>query len=428
MTSASTGDADLSTKGPDALAFTTIDRNYLHMQSPSQPMQWTLVLELDPQNRVDLDVLRRRVEQRAQHYELFRTVVTGSAVRKQRAKLVERIDVSLHVVEHVVDGNADLWTQIAHGMAVTLDDRRPPWRVDLLTDQRDGRQHLVIMAHHCLADGVAAAGFAALVVDTDGEAAVGQFERFLTSPRFEPPTTGIAQGLKSTRSFYRSWRQSQGGSRWPSLTPGSGREAYGLAIPTAQIRRASARVCASTGEYLMAAMAAATARIASTGDPTSVVRAMVPISLDPNVRHTGNAAALALVNIPVAVTSLDAQLDSVRAQFGAIAEQRPELALPWLSQGESVVPWFGQRLLARGGMRLIRPDVCLGVSPAFARLRSVCESEVRKVYPFTPLAGYALAASALVLGPEVSIGIVADSEARLGYAQALGMELEMLLN
>lgn len=427
MTSAPTGDADLSVVGPEALTFTTIDRNYLHMQSPGQPMQWTLVFELDPLRRIDLEVLRRRVGQRAQQYELFRTVVTGGSVRKQRAIRVERIEVSHHVVEHVVDGTAGLWTLIAQGMAAALDARRPPWRVNLITDQHDGRQHLVIMAHHCLADGVAAAGFAALVVDTDDEAAVGQFERFLTSPRFVPPATGVAQGLKSTHSFYRSWREGQG-SRWPSLTPGSGREAYGLSIPTAQIRRASARAGASTGEYLMAAMAAGTARIASAGDSSSVVRAMVPISLDPNVRHTGNAAALALVNIPVAAPSLNAQLDSVRAQFGAIAEQRPELALPWLSQGESVVPWFGQRLLARGGMRLIQPDVCLGVSPAFTRLRSVCESEVRKVYPFTPLAGYSLAASALVLGLEVSIGIVADSESRPGYAQALGMELEMLLN
>ena len=105
--------------------------------------------------------------------------------------------------------------------------------------------------------------------------------------------------------------------------------------------------------------------------------------------------------------------------MGAVAKYQPELALPAIAGRSRLLPWPAQRLASIGAMRLLHPDIILGVNPGFSSARSVFGNRISRVYPFSPLNYASIAISALRLGSLTSFGIVSDPVALPGYLPRL---------
>ncbi|MFD2394837.1 hypothetical protein ACFSSF_15100 [Dietzia aerolata] len=70
------------------------DHTYLHLDTPSRPMHWAMLLEVDPEpaGPLDLEAVRHRVAERASRYDLFRTGIEGG--RWTRPRMIQLAEIS----------------------------------------------------------------------------------------------------------------------------------------------------------------------------------------------------------------------------------------------------------------------------------------------------------------------------------------------
>lgn len=102
----------------------------------------------------------------------------------------------------------------------------------MLIDQQEPlRQRLAVLGHHSMADGVAAAGYAALFIDGD-DAHLRQLDRYLTPDRYGAPQVTPREFHTGAKTFTKTWPNAARAQRIPRLTTGARRAAWTVEIPT----------------------------------------------------------------------------------------------------------------------------------------------------------------------------------------------------
>ncbi|MGC2654991.1 MAG: wax ester/triacylglycerol synthase domain-containing protein [Mycobacterium sp.] len=400
-----------------------VDLDLLRIETPMRPMHWCFLIKLRPSatQRIEFGALRDRVIERAEHRGVFRMGVRRNRFSPPTVYPDSSGAQTVRVAHITVAGEAELRYQVGR-MLTSFADAERLWDITLADDVSSQGQYLIVRLHHCLGDGPAASGFAYLVMD-GGDNELAQFDRYLVSPRFEMFDVGTAALVRSWRHLFRSWWHGVRRTR-PPLGPTSPTRVINYAaLSAAAVNQAARSHGATQMEFLLATMSMEMRRLLRTemGCP-AVVRTLVPVTLDLSLRHTGNATAFAIVNLPLTLDSLHAALANIRQQLRDNAAERPDYALPTLTQN-SRGPWLYKRLAAIAIMRAVGSDLDVGLNPLHVTMESVFGVPVDNVFPFSPLVYTPISLAALILGDKLTIGINADACAVGNIGEVVAREL-----
>ncbi|MFB9261393.1 wax ester/triacylglycerol synthase family O-acyltransferase [Dietzia aerolata] len=406
------------------------DHTYLHLDTPSRPMHWAMLLEVDPEpaGPLDLEAVRHRVAERASRYDLFRTGIEGGRWTRPRMIQLAEISPERQVSAAEFTGESGLRGTVGTLMAEHLRRGLPFWHITLLSpadptdpnpdpghnqDPAPARQYLLLRVHHSLSDGIAGAAFSALLADGDDEE-LAEFDRFATSPRFSISGIDPADLKTAKTAFEEAWAAGQPGRHWPTLTGQGRREVAWHSVSTRDLRRAAKRASATPHEFVLAAVGAAASTVPPTGETSENIRVTLPVTLDKEFRHTGNAVAVSLLNLSGAQGSVAGQLPRIREQLARIEDDSMALNLAAADDAPRA-PWPIFRLLSGASMKKMSPDIHVGINPGFTRVRTVLGAPMLGLTALSPLVGYSFSVTVLILGTRTSFGIVYDSEALPGY-------------
>ncbi|WP_206045669.1 wax ester/triacylglycerol synthase domain-containing protein [Nocardia mangyaensis] len=398
------------------MKLTPSDHTYLHLDTASSPMHWSMLLELSADGtHLKMGDVRERVRERSGLFELFRLGIEHGRWRRPREVVAETVDVDSHLAAAEYTDAAELSTQVTALLETPLPRPQPMWHITLFTPAGDGSQYFLLRVHHAVSDGIAGAAFAALLADGTAEE-LAEFERFATSPRFRTPDIEPGVLKEAKAAFAEQHAAGKTGRSWPKLTT-SGRREYALySASTRDLRRAAKAHDASVHEFLLAAVGRAISLAPPGAVPAEVVRVTLPVTNDPDFRHTGNAVIVTPFNLAGNVPDLDRQIQRCKSELAGIEKRRPELtsAAPATEPG---LPWALRRVIGSAAMKHMSPDIHIGINPGFSRLRSVLGKPITELSALSPLAGYSFSVTSLILGKRTSFGIVMDPAALPpGYA------------
>ncbi|MFT4043887.1 MAG: wax ester/triacylglycerol synthase family O-acyltransferase, partial [Gordonia sp. (in: high G+C Gram-positive bacteria)] len=393
------------------------DHTYLHMDTARRPMHWAMVLEIaEDARRLDIDEVRERVRERAARYDIFRMGIANGRWRAPRVVVTETVDADRQVSADEYSDRTDLHVRIAKELETPLRRADPFWHITLYTPRNTGRQVVVLRVHHSISDGIAGAAFAALLADGSAED-LAEFDRFAASPRFHIADVDPAELATAKEAFKGQWEAAKDVRGWPALSRSGRREVAFYSISTRDVRRIARSHQASVHELLVAAIGSAvsTTPPAQRSAGAKLARVTLPVTLDAQFRHTGNAVSVSLLNLALDQPDLAAQIQRSQAELGLIEKQRPELALAATDTAPRL-PWPLQRAVVNASMAHMSPDVHIGINPGFTRIRSILGAQIEYLTPLSPLAGYSFSVTALVLGTRTTFGVVADATTLAGYA------------
>ncbi|ANY21959.1 MULTISPECIES: wax ester/triacylglycerol synthase domain-containing protein [Gordonia] len=397
------------------------DHTYLHMDKAGAPMHWSMILQLEGGGDVlGLDAVRERVRERSGLFEIFRLGIRNGRWRKPEVVLADDSwDAGEHVTELGFTDRAHLQRRVAKLLESPLPRPRPFWDITLFTPSAGAEgvgQWVLLRVHHSVSDGIAGAAFAALLADGEPED-LAEFERFATSPRFR--ISGIdPEELAEAKAAYGDQHAAGGGKKraWPALTKSGEREYALVDASTRDLRKAAKRNDATVHEFLLAAIGRAISLNPPTSPQADVVRVTLPVTLDDGFRHTGNAVSVALLNLLGNEPDLTRQIDRARSELETIARRKPELYLAAADDLPRAPLWGLQRAIVNASMSHMHPDIHIGINPGFSRVRSVLGQSIVTLTPLSPLAGYSLSVTTLILGHTTTFGVVTDAQALPGYA------------
>ncbi len=153
----------------------------------------------------------------------------------------------------------------------------------------------------------------------------------------------------------------------------------------------------------------------------------LPVTLDDEFRHTGNAVSVALLNLLGNEPDLSRQIGRARSELETIATRKPELYLAAADDLPRAPLWGLQRAIVNASMSHMHPDIHIGINPGFSRVRSVLGRSIVTLTPLSPLAGYSLSVTTLILGHTTTFGVVTDAQALPGYAERFVSALDEVL-
>ena len=138
---------------PKQLPMSAVDRAWLRMDTPENPMMICGVLALD--RPVSVNRLKRMLEERFLCFERFRQRVLDHSDRAYwQDDPLFHLDNHLHQI--ALPGKADkaeLQKLASDLNSTSLDFRRPLWQMHYI-DNYEGGSALIIRIHHCIADGI----------------------------------------------------------------------------------------------------------------------------------------------------------------------------------------------------------------------------------------------------------------------------------
>lgn len=138
---------------PKRIPMAAVDRSWLRMDTPSNPMMISTVLVFD--KPIASNRLRHLLNERFLRFQRFRQRVVdeGSKVYWQDDPLFD-IDNHLHrIALPGKAGKAELQALTSDLNSTSLDLRHPLWQIHYI-DNYDGGCALLIRIHHCIADGI----------------------------------------------------------------------------------------------------------------------------------------------------------------------------------------------------------------------------------------------------------------------------------
>ena len=408
------------------------DHTYLHMDKDSAPMHWSMILQLESNGALlGLDEVRTRVRERAGLFEIFRLGIRNGRWRKPEVVLADDSwDAGEHVTEFGFTDRAHLQRRVTKLLESPLPRPRPFWDITLFTPSAGAEgvgQWVLLRVHHSISDGIAGAAFAALLADGEPDD-LAEFERFATSPRFR--ISGIdPEELKEAKAAYGDQHAAGGGKKraWPALTKSGEREYALFSASTRTLRKAAKGNGATVHEFLLAALGRAISLNPPASPQADVVRVTLPVTLDDEFRHTGNAVSVALLNLLGNEPDLSRQIGRARSELETIATRKPELYLAAADDLPRAPLWGLQRAIVNASMSHMHPDIHIGINPGFSRVRSVLGRSIVTLTPLSPLAGYSLSVTALILGHTTTFGVVTDAQALPGYAERFVSALDEVL-
>ena len=319
-----------------------VDRSWLRMESPENPMMISAVLVFE--QAIALKRLRRTLDERFLTFRRFRqrVVTEGDRTYWQDDPLFH-IDNHIHVIALPGNGGKKELQALASDLTSTsLDFRRPLWQIHYI-ENYEGGCALLVRIHHCIADGISLVRVLLSLTDSSPEPRLSTVSTS-SHPTVRPPAglrqlfsralhngqTAIEQAglfLKSIRNEpdYPIKLISAAGNIAVDLlklgltpaepntclkTPLSGRKRVAWADP---LSLAEVKVCAralrgTANDVLLCAAAGALQRhFVASGEvtPECGIRVAVPFNLRPMrqpIETLGNQFGLVLVTLPVEET------------------------------------------------------------------------------------------------------------------------------
>ncbi|AZT85165.1 wax ester/triacylglycerol synthase family O-acyltransferase [Marinobacter sp. NP-4(2019)] len=323
-------------------AMSAVDRSWLRMDSPTNPMMISAVLIFD--QPLSLKRLKRTLNERFLCFRRFRqrVIQEGQRVYWQDDPLFD-IDNHIHRIALPGAGDkAELQVLTSDLGSTALDTRRPLWDIHYI-DNYDGGCALLVRIHHCIADGISLVRVLLSLTDKTPETklshiatttqpkesqAGGRLRRF-THRLLDSGQTALEQG----RLFLNSLRKEPdypvklataagniaidviklGVARFEPktglLSPLSGRKEAAWAEPLslAEVKLCARALKGTANDVLLCAAAGALQRhFRETGEhiPECGIRVAVPFNLRPlnqPIETLGNQFGLVLVCLPVEV-------------------------------------------------------------------------------------------------------------------------------
>ncbi|EON93262.1 hypothetical protein MARLIPOL_04490 [Marinobacter lipolyticus SM19] len=323
-------------------AMSAVDRSWLRMDSPTNPMMISAVLIFD--QPISIKRLKRTLNERFLCFRRFRQRVIheGERVYWQDDPLFD-IDNHIHRIALPGEGDkAELQALTSDLGSTALDTRRPLWHIHYI-DNYDGGCALLIRIHHCIADGISLVRVLLSLTDKTPETKLSHIVS--TAPPSQPETGGSLHrftqrvldsgqtALEQGRLFLDSLRREPdypikmattagniamdviklGAARFEPKTglrsPLSGRKQVAWAEPLslAEVKLCARALKGTANDVLLCAAAGALQRhFRETGEhiPECGIRVAVPFNLRPlnqPIETLGNQFGLVLVCLPVEV-------------------------------------------------------------------------------------------------------------------------------
>lgn len=326
---------------PKQIPMSSVDRAWLRMDSPENPMMICGVLALE--RPVAIARLKRTLEERFLRFQRFRQRVIDHGDRAfwQEDPLFH-LDNHLHRV--ALPGKADkaeLQRLVSDLNSTALDFRRPLWQMHYI-DNYEGGAALLVRIHHCIADGISLVRVLLSLTDRTPEpkleriasrpgsdrtppsrlkstlhrlvdsaqAATGQARLFIQSVREEPDyplklaTTASGVAMDLLKLGLAPFEPKTG-----LKSPLSGRKQVAWAEPLdfSEVKACARALGGTVNDVLMCATTGALQRhFAAKQEPIPEcgIRVAVPFNLRPldqPIESLGNEFGLVLVTLPVEV-------------------------------------------------------------------------------------------------------------------------------
>lgn len=327
---------------PEQIPMSAVDRAWLHMDTPENPMMISGILTLD--QPLDMTRFRHILEERFLCFDRFRQRVVddGEKTYWQEDPL---FDLDNHLHQIALPGKADkaeLQKLVSDFNSTSLDFRRPLWQMHYI-DSYQGGSALLVRIHHCIADGISLVRVMLSLTDktpnpqapatlprshkprlrsrswlqqvmhraTDNlQAASDQARMLLHQAREQPDypiklaTTAGAVAMDLVRLGLAPFEPKTGLKR-----PLSGRKQVAWAEPLdlAEVKACAKALGGTINDVLLCTVTGALQRhFTHKGEkiPASGIRVAVPFNLRPldqPINTLGNRFGLVLVNLPIEV-------------------------------------------------------------------------------------------------------------------------------
>jgi diacylglycerol O-acyltransferase len=319
-----------------------VDRSWLRMDSPTNPMMISAVLVFD--QPIAINRLKRTLNERFLCFQRFRQRVIheGERVYWQDDPL---FDIDNHIHRIALPGNAgkdELQALTSDLNSTSLDLRRPLWQIHYI-DNYGGGCALLIRIHHCIADGISLVRVLLSLTDKTPEAKLSRLSMPPMLPtvtpgrrlrRFTNRVLDSGQAaLEQSQLFIQSLRQEPDYPLKLATTAGNiamdlvklglapfeprtglrsplcGRKQVAWAEPLslAEVKLCGRALRGSVNDVLLCAATGALQRhFRETGEhiPDCGIRVAVPFNLRPlrqPIETLGNQFGLVLVSLPVEV-------------------------------------------------------------------------------------------------------------------------------
>jgi diacylglycerol O-acyltransferase / wax synthase len=336
-------------QGKDAERMSAVDRAWLEMDEPNNPMVVNAVLEL---SRIgDPQALLRQVVERLLQYRRFCQYADRS-VEPPVWRDAGDLSMSYHLRIFQLNEDApehDLAHAVACEVERGLDPELPLWQLTLFL-RDDGRATVLFRAHHALADGVALVGV--LMRCTDGQALPLRAVARLSDPRRLLNTARSRLRWLRRLAFSRARREAFIEARLregresalavgrvltlPDDNPAclrralSGRRhvAWTAALPLAPIKARAKRLGVKLNDLFLAALAGAIGSHLAAAHGGQACGSNLRISIPVNLRQPvdgelGNCFGLVLLDLPLDTDDWRDRLRLVSARMAAL-KQSPE--------------------------------------------------------------------------------------------------------
>ncbi|NMT62273.1 WS/DGAT/MGAT family O-acyltransferase [Marinobacter orientalis] len=326
---------------PKQIPMSSIDRAWLRMDTPENPMMICGILALD--RPLSISRLRRTLENRFLCFQRFRQRVVDDGDRAYwQDDPLFHIDNHLHQI--ALPGKADkaeLQKLASDLNSTSLDFRRPLWQMHYI-DNYEGGSALVVRIHHCIADGISLVRVMLSLTDKTPEP---KLKRVTTKPRAIPKKVSTLQhtlhrlvdsthaATDQARLFIHSVREDPGYPIKLAATAGgvamdliklglapfepdthlksplSGRKqvSWGEALDLAEVKACAKTLGGTVNDVLLCAATGALQRHFSASNepaPECGIRVAMPFNLRPldqPIETLGNQFGLVLVTLPVEV-------------------------------------------------------------------------------------------------------------------------------
>lgn len=307
-----------------------VDRAWLEMDEPNNPMVVSAVLELD---RVD-DVQRlvQHVVERLVGYPRFRQCVDRSVEPPVWCDAAD-LTLSYHVrIFHLTEDGPEhcIASAVAREVAGALDQRHPLWQLTVFL-RDEGRVTVLFRAHHAIADGMALIGVLMRCTDTStqpprdaaAEARVavrrlfsrvdqmaGAVQGFVRIARDrarwrEQFAAPLRQGRDTALAFRRVLSLPQDNPPCLRRTlSGERRVAWSGALALGPVKARARKLGVKINDLFLAALAGAVSRYLKDAQPEGADARNLRISIPVNLRkpvdgELGNCFGLVLLDLPM---------------------------------------------------------------------------------------------------------------------------------
>jgi WS/DGAT/MGAT family acyltransferase len=320
-----------------------VDRSWLRMESPENPMMISAVLIFE--QPLSINRLKQTLDERFLIFQRFR-----QRVMHQGERVYWQDDPLFHIDNHVhrialagKAGKQELQALVSDMNSASLDFRRPLWQIHYI-DQYEGGCALLVRIHHCIADGISLVRVLLSLTDKSaepslrqihsgnatshpakrsgrvsqtagrlfrsGQTAIGQANLFVKSLRTEPDYAIKLAATAGNISMDLLKLALAPAEPKTCLNPAlSGRKQVAWADPLslAEVKGCSRALRGTANDVLLCAAAGALQkhfRVAGETAPDCGIRVAVPFNLRPMhqpIDTLGNQFGLVLVTLPVEV-------------------------------------------------------------------------------------------------------------------------------